>query len=115
MRKSLVWCAAGLFAGVMAFAVTSRAEAPDGKALYADKCVKCHGDKGQGDPKATKTLCEGVDPEKLKLDVTAKKTDADMYKQISDGTENMPGYKEKMTADEIKAVIAYVRTLIPKK
>lgn len=100
---------------VSCLAVSVSMAAPDGQAIYKEKCVKCHGDKGQGEPKATETVCEGVPLAKLKLDSTATKSDAEVKKQLEAGTENMPGYKGKMSAEEIDAVIAFVRTLFPKK
>jgi mono/diheme cytochrome c family protein len=85
----------------------------DGAAIYTEKCVKCHGDKGQGEPKALESVCEGLTIEKLKLAGSAKKSTEEVRKQIVDGTEDMPGYKDKLTAEEVDAVIAHVRALVP--
>lgn len=87
----------------------------DGTTIYMEKCKKCHGEKGEGNPKATEKLCKGVDPEKLKLDPIADKTDEEVRKLIVEGKEKMPAYAEKMTPEEIDAVTAFCRQLFPKK
>jgi mono/diheme cytochrome c family protein len=40
-----------------------------------------------------------------------KLTDAEMTKLIGDGKGKMPAYKGKLSDDDIKAVVAFVRTL----
>jgi mono/diheme cytochrome c family protein len=40
-----------------------------------------------------------------------KTADADLTKVITDGKGKMPAYKGKLSADEIKALVAYIRTL----
>ncbi len=89
---------------------------PNGEEIYMEKCKKCHGDAGEGNPKALEKLCKGVELEKLKLDPIAKKTDEEVRKMIADGIDDtkMPGYAEKLTAEEIDAVVAFCRTLVPK-
>ena len=99
-----------MFAGAALWAVA----APDGAAVYTEKCAKCHGDKGEGNLKATEKLCK-VPIEKLKLDPIAAKGDADVRKVTAEGKDKMPAYKEKLTAEEIDAVAAYCRKLIPAK
>ncbi len=46
-------------------------------------------------------------------ELQGKITDADIIKQITEGNEpkKMPPFKEKLSAEEIKAVASYVRTL----
>lgn len=96
------------------FAATAFAAA-DGKAIYVDKCQKCHAANGEGDPKACEKLCPDVKPEKLSLKDSAKKADAELRKQIVEGTDDMPAYKDKLSAEEIDAVLAYCRVLVPAK
>ena len=104
-----------LMLAVFAAAVSCSIAAPDGATIYAEKCKKCHGEKGEGNPKATEKLCKGVDPEKLKLDPIAEKSDADVKKLIVEGKDKMPGYAEKLTDAEIDEVVAYCRKLVPAK
>ncbi len=43
-----------------------------------------------------------------------KKSDADLTESISEGKGNMPSFKTMLSADEIHAVLGYVRTLAGK-
>ena len=40
-----------------------------------------------------------------------KQTDADLVKWISDGKGKMPSYKGKLSAEEITAVVGYLRSI----
>jgi cytochrome c6 len=81
--------------------------AADGAAVYKAKCATCHGADGKGETSIGKSM-------KLKSLAAAdvqKTTDADLAKVISDGKGKMPAYKGKLSADEIKALVTYIRTL----
>ncbi len=79
----------------------------DGAATFKAKCAMCHGQDGAGQTSMGKTLKlrDLGSPEVQKL------TDADLTKLVSDGKGKMPAYKAKLSADEIKEVVAFVRTL----
>ena len=66
----------------------------DGAATYTAKCKMCHGASG----------------EKNFADV-ASKSEADLIKITTDGKGKMPSYKGKLSDDDIKAVVAYIKTL----
>ena len=86
---------------------------PDGKALYNAKCAMCHGTDGVAKSMWAKTGVKNLnDPAWQKA-----KTDADITKVIVEGSadKKMPGYKDKMTAEDIAAVVKHVRTLAPAK
>mgnify|MGYP000858924322 CR=1 FL=1 len=102
---------------VLASAMTCALAQVDGEAIYMEKCKKCHGEKGEGNPKALEKLCKGVELEKLKLDPIAEKSDEEVRKITAEGIADtkMPGYAEKLTAEEIDAVVAYCRKLVPLK
>ncbi len=89
-----------VFAPLAAFAA-------DGAAVYKAKCASCHGPDGKGETSIGKSMklrgLGSADVQKI--------TDADLTKVISDGKGKMPAYKSKLTADEIKALVAYIRTL----
>jgi mono/diheme cytochrome c family protein len=94
-----------------AFAFSVRAADP--KTNWANNCAQCHGPTGKGDTKMGKML--GA------MDLTdAKKqasfTDAQAATAIKNGVKQngkttMKAFGGKLTDDEIKALIAYVRTL----
>ena len=99
MRKTLI-------ISIMILAIAGAALA-DGAAVFAAKCAVCHGKTGAGDTAMGKTL-------KIKDLGSAevqKLSDADITKTITNGNGKMPGYKGKLTDDDIKAVVGFVRTL----
>ena len=96
----LIAIVAMVFAPLAAFAA-------DGAAVYKAKCASCHGPDGKGETSIGKSMkLRGLGSADIQ-----KITDADLTKVISDGKGKMPAYKGKLSADEIKALIAYIRTL----
>ena len=81
--------------------------AADGAALFKSKCAACHGPDGKGETPVGKTLKVAS----LGSAEVQKLSDADLEKAISDGKGKMPAFKGKLAADELKAVVAFVRTL----
>jgi len=51
----------------------------------------------------------------LRTALIQKKGDAKLTQVIAQGKANMPAFGTALSADEIKDVVAYVRTLVPKK
>ena len=99
--------------GLMSLSMMAYAQA-DGADIYKQKCKKCHGDHGEGaNPIIAKKL--KLDPDKLALKPSEEKTDEELTKLITEGKDKMPDYAEKLTPDEIAAVLAHVRTLVPQK
>ena len=94
-----------------AFAVIALVGAPaaqaaaDGKALYDAKCAMCHGKDGLAKPtaKGSANLNDAKWQEATKVEA--------IETVITDGKGKMKGYKDKMTAEEIKAVATYTKTL----
>ena len=89
----------------------TKSVAADGKEIYADNCMICHKDTGKGGPVTIKG--KKLKPADLTADKLKKHTDEKLFEHVSDGVpdEGMPSFKDKLTDDQIKAVVAYVRTL----
>ncbi|MFB3815834.1 MAG: cytochrome c [Terriglobales bacterium] len=91
---------------LLALVVPSTSFAADlaADANYKAKCAGCHGPAGEGGKIAKKPLKEA-----------AAKSDAELTKIIEEGTPNttpkMPGYKDKLTADQIKSMVAEIKAL----
>jgi mono/diheme cytochrome c family protein len=82
--------------------------AVDAAAIYSAKCAKCHGSDGSGVEKYKKK------GQKSFTDSAWQKTrsDAQLTASINNGKgEAMAAWKGKLTAEEIKALVAYVRSL----
>jgi cytochrome c553 len=91
-------------------------QAEDAKVNWEGKCAGCHGKTGKGDTKlgqkmGTKDYTDAKVQGELKDDV--------MFKSIKDGVkkdgkEIMKPYADKLTDEEIKALVAFVREFKPK-
>jgi len=106
--KTIVIITISLFA-----ASATSLRAADAKALWEANCAQCHGKNGAADTKMGKTLNAKnlTDPT-----VQAAFTDAKATQSIKEGVKEngkttMKSFGGKLTADEIKALVAYVRTL----
>jgi cytochrome c6 len=88
------------------------AHAQDAASLYKTKCAACHGPDGSGGTATGKAM--GV-PD-LRSDEVQKQTDAELTEIINSGKgKKMPAYKGKLTDDQIKQLVAYIRDLAKKK
>jgi mono/diheme cytochrome c family protein len=82
--------------------IPSLSWAEDGAALYKGKCAMCHGPDGAGKP-ALKA------PSLISPEAKAK-SDADLTKAVAENAKHPAGVKG-LAADDVKAVVAYIRTL----
>jgi len=70
--------------------------------LFKSKCAMCHGPEGKGKMAGTKDLGSAE---------VQKASDADLTAAITKGKPpKMQAYEGKLTADQIKSLVAYVRT-----
>lgn len=89
--------------------VSARAQ-DAGEKVYKAKCAMCHGPAGGGNTPAGKT----TKARDLCSDDVKKETDEEWTTIISNGKNKMPAYDRKISADEMKAVIAYMRSMCKK-
>jgi len=87
------------------------AAAADNAAVYKAKCAVCHGAEGDGQTPMGKKM----NLRDLRAPEVQKQSNAELTKIIADGKGKMPGYKTKLTADEIKGLVAFMRELVPNK
>lgn len=83
-----------------------------GKAIFKDKCQKCHGPGGKGDgPDADPDAQEDMDL--TRANRAAKNPDGVVFFKAWNGRKKpkMPAFKDELTKDQIWAVVAYVQTL----
>jgi mono/diheme cytochrome c family protein len=106
--KVLVTIIVSLFA---ASAVSLRAA--DAKANWDANCAQCHGKSGNADTKMGKTLnAKDLTDAKVQAAFTdAKATESIKNGVKENGKTTMKAFGGKLTDDEIKALVAYVRTL----
>jgi mono/diheme cytochrome c family protein len=86
------------------------AQIEQGQTVYGDFCASCHGDTGIGDGMDAPTLREHpgdlTDPAAMMV-----LSDAHVTTIVNEGAGEMPAYADDLTADEVRAVVAYTRTL----
>lgn len=83
------------------------------RANYAQHCEGCHGPAGEGGP--VKVDNKQIKVPSLKADHAIKHTDDELTKIVTSGEEAMPGFKDKLSADEIAHLVHFVRTEFQKK
>jgi len=76
--------------------------AEDGAATFKAKCAMCHGADAAGKP--------AMKAPSLISDEAKKKSDADLTKAVAETAKHPAGVKG-LSADDTKAVVAYIRTL----
>ena len=69
-------------------------DAPDGAKIFKSKCAMCH----------------KVDKKKMGPAVKAMNTDAEVLRSVvAEGRKMMPKFSGKLSAEEIDAVVAYIK------
>jgi cytochrome c6 len=98
--------AAAVLVFIMAAASPLRAQ-EDAAALYKAKCASCHAADGSGStPVGTKLGVKAFsDPE------VVKHPDAEWIETTKKGKGKMPAYDGKLTDDQIKTLVKYMRGL----
>ena len=105
MRKT-VSVGAMLAVAVFSVALASYAQS-GGDAVYKTKCASCHGVNGVPSPAMAKAM--QVKP--VTGPGVKSKSEAQMIELTKNGVGKMPAYKGKMSDAEIKASVAYFRSL----
>jgi cytochrome c553 len=73
--------------------------------FFRSNCVLCHGAEAEG-----KEMSERQIPS-LREGAPVQKSDAELYKQISDGGNGMPPFKHQMTEQQIRNMVGFIRDL----
>jgi mono/diheme cytochrome c family protein len=77
------------------------------KLNYEDNCATCHKPDGTGGRMTVKG--EKLNVPDLTKGHALRHSDKEMEEQIADGGDGMPQFKDKLTADQIKDLVAYIR------
>jgi mono/diheme cytochrome c family protein len=74
---------------------------------YKAKCAMCHGPDGKGETATGKAMKAGsfAAPE------VAKMSDDELASAIAKGKNKMPAYEKSLKPDQIKGLVAYIRSL----
>jgi cytochrome c6 len=101
IKASLVLLVAALMVPATSFAADKGAE------LFAGKCAMCHGKNAD----ATGPMAKKFGLKPFSSAEVQKLSDAELTTIIEKGKDKMPAYGSKLSADEIKEVVKYIRTL----
>lgn len=111
MKCSTLWLVAGL---ASIFLVVSLAAplvwADDAAGVYKAKCAMCHGPDAKGETPTGKAM----KVPNLLSDEIQKKTDAQLIESTTNGKGKMTPFKGKLTDEQIKDLIKYIRGLAKK-
>jgi len=100
----------GLFSLVFLWSAFARAD--DSASLFKTKCAVCHADDGSGSGK----MGQQLGAKDLRSADVQKQTDAQLNESITNGVgKKMPAYKAKLTDDQIKGLVGYIRDLAKKQ
>jgi len=108
IRKNAVLAAVLLAVPVLPAA----AEEPKRSALWEANCTVCHGEDGraqteEGRKKKARNLADPRWQESV--------SDDRLLRSITRGREDMPSFGRKLSEEQIKALIAEIRSFVPKK
>ena len=89
-------------------------ELASARKTFTQTCAKCHKEDGTGG----KTEIEGktIDAEDLTTEKMKKESDEELFKYISEGIpgEGMPAFKGKLSEQEIRDVVKFIRAELQK-
>jgi len=80
----------------------------DAPALYARQCAPCHG--AAGVPNAAMARSMGI-PDLTDARGMATRPDSVLEASVAGGKGKMQGYRARLSAEQIHALVAYVKTL----
>jgi cytochrome c6 len=88
------------------FLLSASALADDAATIYKAKCVACHAADGSGSDVGKKLGAHDFGSADVQ-----KMSDADLITALSNGKNKMPAYGKTLKPEDIKGLVAYVRTL----
>lgn len=92
------------------FGAVRAQQTTDAAQLYARNCASCHGANGAPNPVMARSL--GAIPDFTDPRVVVALPDSVLINAVTAGKgRNMPAYRGRLTADQIRALVAHVRTL----
>jgi cytochrome c6 len=100
LNRAVVVAASALLIAAPAFA-------DNGASLFKARCAACHGADGKGETAVGKSmhLRSLASPE------VQKQSDEQLTDMIAGGKGAMPAYKDKLSAAQIKDLVAFIREL----
>jgi cytochrome c6 len=95
---------------MIACGAAAAAETTPAKDLFGSKCAVCHGPDGAAKTSIGKTM----KIRDLHSPEVQKQSDADLKTLITKGKSKMPAFENKLNAQQIDDLVAYIRELAKK-
>ncbi len=113
MKKKVIYgLAALLFLSVVQFNLSSTyAGKIDYKKIFKNECQKCHERDGKGTKRGKKLGVPNFTDAKWQTSVT----DEQLINSITNGKKKMPKQEGRLSPEEIKAMVKYIRFFTPKR
>jgi mono/diheme cytochrome c family protein len=93
-------------ATIVVFVLSLSAQAQNAsETLYKSKCAACHGPDGAGSTMGTK-----MGAHDFTTAAVQGMSDAELTETITNGKNKMPKYGASLKPDDIKGLVAYIRT-----
>jgi cytochrome c6 len=105
-KLSLAALAAAVLVGACLCSVPAKADSAAGEATYKTKCAACHGADGKGK--------EALKTQDFASAAVQSMSDAELTTLINDGKGKMPGYAKSLKPDQVKDLVAYIRSYAKK-
>lgn len=111
MTRNTVLAVAGLVALALAAATAdAQTPAPDGAQLYARNCASCHG--ATGAPSAAMLRSMPALPDLSNPRTMAALADSTLVNVVTNGKGRaMPAYRTRLTPEQVRLIVAHMRTL----
>jgi mono/diheme cytochrome c family protein len=90
-------------AGAFLLSTHAKADTAAAEATYKAKCAGCHGADGKGK--------EALKTQDFASSAVQNMSDAELTAVITDGKGKMPSYAKSLKPDQVKDLVAYIRSL----
>jgi mono/diheme cytochrome c family protein len=110
MQKPFLSFIAASILCFMALPTTTQAQS-DAAKLYKTNCTLCHAADGSGDSPSGKAL----HAQDLRSEEVQKQSDEVLSEVITKGRGKMPAFGGKIKPADVQKLVAYIRSLPPKK
>ena len=107
MKRSTISTALALVALAPFLGLSRPPQAQKGQAIFQEQCIGCHG----ADGKAQTDMGRKVHAADLTSGAVQGQSDVKLEKIVKGGKEKMPAFDGKLSDEEIRSVVAYVRQI----
>jgi mono/diheme cytochrome c family protein len=112
MRELVLGITSGALLGFLAMAAPFGLEAQsDAVKFFKTNCTLCHSEDGSGSSSTGKAM----KAKDIRSSEVQNKTDAELAEVITKGKGKMPAFGGKIKPGDVTKMVAYIRTLPPKK